>query len=222
MVRSRRAVLAAALGGGAALAAGPLWAAKASKPPFKLVMLGDSLIAGLGLKRPETIPYTLQRILASQDLNVRVVNAGVSGETSANILARLDFSAPSDTGGVIIAAGANDMLQGLSPKLLRDNLAVMVKSLQARRVTVALAGMRAQAGLGLAYRKQFDALYPAIAQEFKIALYPFLLDGVALNEAYNQADAIHPNAQGAKVIAQRLAPFAVSTFQLKRYAKKKH
>ena len=218
MVRSRRAVLVAALGGGAALAAGPLWAAKASKPPFKLVMLGDSLIAGLGLKRPETIPYKLQAILASQKLNVRVVNAGVSGETSANILARLDFSAPADTGGVIIAAGANDMLQGLSPRLLRDNLAAMVKSLRARRVKIALAGMRAQAGLGADYRKQFDAVYPAIAQDFKIALYPFLLDGVALNQAYNQEDAIHPNAQGAKVIAQRLAPFAVSTFQLKSYS----
>lgn len=217
MVKTRRAVLAAALGGGAAFGAGPLWAAKASRPPFRLVMLGDSLIAGLGLKRPETIPYKLQSILSAQKLNVRVVNAGVSGETSANILARLDFSAPADTGGVIIAAGANDMLQGLSPTLLRNNLAAMVKSLQARSVPVALAGMRAQAGLGATYRKQFDAVYPSIANEFKVALYPFLLDGVVLNAAYNQADAIHPNAQGATIIAQRLAPFAVTAFQLKRY-----
>ena len=218
MVKTRRAVLAAALGGGAAFGAGPLWAARASKPTFRLVMLGDSLVAGLGLKRPETIPYKLQGILAAQKLNVRVVNAGVSGETSANILARLDFSVPADTNGVIIAAGANDMLQGLSPKLLRDNLAAMIKSLQARGIPVALAGMRAHAGLGAAYRKQFDAVYPGVAQDLRVALYRFLLEGVALNDAYNQGDAIHPNAQGATIIAQRLAPFAVSTFQLKRYA----
>jgi acyl-CoA thioesterase-1 len=219
MIKTRRAMLAAALGGGAALGAGPLWAKKPAKPAFKLVMLGDSLIAGLGLKRPETIPFKLQEVLASQGLSVRVVNAGVSGETSANVLARLDFSVPADAGGVIIAAGANDMLQGLSPALLRDNLGAMVERLQKRRLMVALAGMRAQAGLGASFRRQFDAVYPAIAQEFKIALYPFLLEGVALKEVYNQDDAIHPNAQGAKIIAQNLAPFAISTFQLRRFEK---
>ena len=120
---------------------------------------------------------------------------------------------------LLIAAGANDMLQGLPPKDLSANLQAMVKSLQARGIRVALAGMRAQLSLGAKYRKEFDAVYPAVAKAYRIPLYPFLLEGVALNARYNQEDAIHPNAKGAEIIAQRLAPFAASAFDLKRVAK---
>jgi acyl-CoA thioesterase I len=213
MVATRRHLLATAVGGAmVALLQGTRAQAQPAAAPYKLVMLGDSLTAGFGLVRAQTIPTRLEAALAARGARVRVVNAGASGETSADVLARLGFSVPADTGGVLIAVGGNDMLQGLPPRDLAANLRAMVGQLKARRIPVALAGMRASANLGAGYRREFDAVYPTVARALNLQLYPFLLDGVALNPALNQQDGIHPNAAGAEIIARRLAPFVVSAF----------
>lgn len=216
MAATRRHLLTATLGGAIAqaLPAGPARAGVAGAP-IKLVMLGDSLTAGLGLARSQSIPVRLETALAAQGISVRVVNAGASGETSADVRARTPFSVPDDTHGALIAVGGNDMLQGLPPRDLAVNLRAMIEQLRQRRVRVALAGMRASANLGAAYRREFDAVFPTVARALGAPLYPFLLDGVALNPALNQQDGIHPNAAGADIIARRLAPFAISAFGLR-------
>lgn len=209
---TRRQFLSGATGTLAAFGAG---VAEAAAPaPFRLVMLGDSLTAGLGLLRNESIPARLQTALGALGVSARVVNAGASGETSADVRARLAFSVPDGTDGVLIAVGGNDMLQGLPPRSLDTNLRAMLQALKARRFRAAVAGMRASVNLGAAYRREFDAVYPAAARAFGAPLYPFLLEGVALSPALNQADGIHPNARGAALIAHRLAPFVVNAFGL--------
>ena len=216
MAATRRHLLATAVGGALTvlLPGTGAWAQPAAAP-YKLVMLGDSLTAGLGLVRAQTIPTRLEAALAARGARVRVVNAGASGETSADVLARLGFSVPADTSAVLIAVGGNDMLQGLPPRDLAANLRAMIGQLKSRRIPAALAGMRASANLGAAYRREFDAVYPTLARALNVQLYPFLLDGVALNPALNQQDGIHPNAAGAEIIARRLAPFVVSALGIR-------
>lgn len=183
--------------------------------PFTIVALGDSLTAGFGLRRSEAFPARLDAILQMARFPVRVVNAGLSGDTSAGALARFDFAVPAGTGGLLLGIGGNDMLQGLPPAAAMANIEAMIVRAKARGVRVALLGMRAPTNWGRAYRTAFDAIYPTLARKHGLALDPFLLQGVALDPALNLADGIHPNVVGAQRIANRLAPFVVRSFGLR-------
>jgi acyl-CoA thioesterase-1 len=136
----------------------------------------------------------------------RVVGAGVAGDTTAGGLARVDRAVPKGADVCVVALGANDLLNGVPPARTKANLTAIVKRLKARGVTVVIAGMKAPPILDPAFVQAFDGVFPAVAREQGVALYPFLLDGVALNPRYNQPDRIHPNAEGVGVIAARLAP----------------
>lgn len=202
----------------AAAAGGPILAGTARAAggrPFRLVMLGDSVTAGFGLARTEAPPARMEMRMRRAGVDVRVANAGLSGDTTAGGLARFDFAVPEGTDAVIIALGGNDMLQGVEPAATRANLAAMIRRARERGVRPALSGMQAPGNWGAAYRTAFDAVFPALAREFRIPLDPFLLDGVALDPALNQADGIHPTARGADIIAVRLAIFAIRSFGLR-------
>ena len=196
----RRAVLWAL---GLALAAP---AALAADRPRIVTMLGDSITAGYGLPAADALPAQLALALKRLGADAAVRAAGVSGDASADGLARIGFSVQPDTEVCVVALGGNDLLQGGDPKALQANLRAMIIKLKARGITVILAGMRAPPAIGAAYAKDFDAVYPAVARAERVALYPFLLDGVAANGRLNQKDGIHPNAAGVKIIAARLAP----------------
>jgi acyl-CoA thioesterase-1 len=176
--------------------------------PVKIVALGDSLTAGLGLPADAAFPAQLQRALTDQGLAVEVVNAGVSGDTAADGLARLDWSVPDDTDAVILELGANDALRGIDPAQARTNLDAILKRLAARNLPVLLAGMRAPPNLGADYTKAFDAIYPDLAAAYGTLLYPFFLDGVAAERSLNQGDGLHPTAAGVDVIVGKILPQA--------------
>lgn len=171
-----------------------------------VTMLGDSITAGYGLPAAQALPAQLQAELARLGRPAVVRGAGVSGDTTAGGLARLDFSVRPDTSVCVVALGGNDLLQGLDPASTRANLERILRRLEARRIGVVLAGLSAPRAIGAAYAREYDAVFPAVAQARRAAFYPDLLAGVARNPALNQRDGIHPNAAGAKVIARRLAP----------------
>jgi len=174
--------------------------------PTKLVAFGDSLTAGLGLPAAASFPAKLEAALRAKGHKVDVVNAGVSGDTVADGLARLDWSIPQDADAVIIELGANDALRGLDPKATRAGLDEIVKRLRQRNVAVMLAGMYAPRNLGPDYSAQFDPIYPDLAKAYDLPLYPFFLDGVATDPRLNQADGLHPTAAGVDVIVARILP----------------
>ena len=198
---SRRDFLAAA-----ALAA-PLPALAAEVPV--VTILGDSITAGLGLPAAAAFPARLQAELARLGRRVSVRPAGVSGDTTAGGRARAEFSVQADTRLCIVALGANDLLRGLKPAATRANLEAIVRGLKARGIGVLLAGVAAPPAIGGGYARDFNAVFPAVAKGQAVALYPNLLAGVAGVAGLNQRDGIHPNAQGAALIAQRLAPAVV-------------
>jgi acyl-CoA thioesterase-1 len=171
-----------------------------------IVALGDSLVAGLGLAETEAFPARLEKALRDKGHDVTVINAGVSGDTTSGGLARLDWSVPEGTGGVIIELGANDMLRGISPSETLANLDAIITRLKERNIPVLLAGMRAAPNMGAEYASQFDAIYPELAEKHGISLYPFFLDGVAAVPDLNQSDGMHPNAAGVDVIVERIFP----------------
>jgi len=191
-------------------------AALAAARPRVVTMLGDSITAGYGLAAADALPAQLAQAVQRLGVSVVVRAAGVSGDTSADGLARVGFSVQPDTEVCIVALGGNDLLQGADPKALYGNLRDIARRLKARGVTVVLAGMRAPPAIGAAYARQFDAVYPDVARAEHLVLYPYLLDGVALNGRLNQRDAIHPNAAGVKVIAARLAPVVARTLKARR------
>ena len=174
--------------------------------PVKIVALGDSLTAGLGLPGDAAFPARLQRALAQKGIAADVVNAGVSGDTTADGLSRVDWSVPDDTDAVILELGANDALRGLDPAQTRANLESILRRLAARRLPVLLAGMRAPPNMGADYVKAFDAIYPALAAAHGVILYPFFLDGVAGERGLNQGDGIHPTAAGVDVVVAKMLP----------------
>jgi acyl-CoA thioesterase-1 len=177
-------------------------------PVYRLVVLGDSLSAGFGLGDDEALPAALDRALAARGLaRVEVINAGVSGDTTAGGLARFDFSIGPDADGVVIALGANDALQGQPPAQTRANLAALIDRAKARGLDIVLAGMLAPVNLGAQYRQQFDAIYPELSRAEGVALYPFLLAPVALRPEFLQRDGLHPTAQGVELMAAPLADF---------------
>jgi acyl-CoA thioesterase-1 len=183
------------------LAASPVLAA-----PLKLTALGTSLTQGYGLPPGTEFTAQLEAALRAQKYDVTVVNAGVSGDTSADGLARLDWSLADHPDAVILELGSNDMLRGLSPAELEKNLRAILVRLKSSHVPLLLCGMKAQRNLGPDYVKAFDAIYPRLAKETGVLFYPFLLDGVALNPKLNQGDGMHPNPAGVKVIVQRILP----------------
>jgi len=170
-----------------------------------VTLLGDSITAGYGLPAAAALPARLQRALAKLGVVAEVRGAGVSGDTSADGLARVDFSVQRDTTVCIVALGGNDLLQGVDPGSTQANLQAIVRRLEARHITVVLAGLTAPRAIGAGYAKDFDAVFPAVARNTRVALYPDLLAGVARNPMLNQADGIHPNAAGVDIIAAGLA-----------------
>ncbi|MCM0753887.1 arylesterase [Desulfovibrio aminophilus] len=177
--------------------------------PLVLLALGDSLTAGYGLPQGSGFAERLEARLRAAGRDVRVVNAGVSGDTSAGGLARLDWllSDPSGTpDAAVVELGANDALRGLDPARTKANLAAILDKLRAKGVRVLLAGMLAPPNMGPAYEKDFNGLYPALAREKGVELYPFFLDGVAGDRNLNQSDGIHPTEAGVERIVDRILP----------------
>jgi len=170
----------------------------------RIVVLGDSLTAGLGLRVSDSYPSLLQERLKAEGLDFAVVNAGVSGDTSAGGLARLDWALQGDVRVLIIALGGNDGLRGLTAEELRDNLAHIIERAQARGIRVILAGMEAPPNYGRDYIVSFHKVYPALAAKYHVAFVPFLLQGVAGSETLNQRDGIHPTAAGARIVADNV------------------
>ena len=172
-----------------------------------IVALGDSLTAGWGVAPDEAYPARLEMRLRREGYTYRVVNAGVSGDTTAGGLRRVDWVLRARPEVVIVALGANDGLRGQSPQATQANLEEIVSRLQAAGARVLLAGMRLPPNYGGEYTKEFEAVFPAVARRAKVALMPFLLDGVAGSPRLNQADGIHPTADGQQVIADHLWPY---------------
>jgi acyl-CoA thioesterase I len=192
----------------AAVCSAALFAATAAKadPLIKIVALGDSLTAGYGLPNKDGFVPSLQAALTAKGIAAEVANAGVSGDTAADGLARLDWSVPLGTDAVIVELGANDMLRGVKPAVTRGALDAILRRLTARHVAVLLCGMRAAPNLGVEYGEAFERVYPELAAKYGVLLYPFFLDGVAANLALTQSDGMHPNAQGVGVIVGRILP----------------
>jgi acyl-CoA thioesterase-1 len=184
--------------------------------PIRLAILGDSLAAGYGVKPEQSIPVRLEGALKAEGRNVAVVNQGVSGDTTAGGLDRLDWMLGDKPDIVLVELGANDALRGLDPTMAERNLDAIITRLKAAGVTVWMAGMLAPRNFGPDYVRQFDGLYKRLADKYDIPLYPFILDGVAQNPALNQPDGIHPNPKGVDVVVARLMPFV--TKNLDRYA----
>jgi acyl-CoA thioesterase-1 len=180
--------------------------APAEAEPIKMVVLGDSLSAGLGLSASAAFPARLQKALKDKGIAVDMINAGVSGDTSSGGRDRLDWSIPDGTRAVIVELGANDALRGLDPKVTRDALSDIVARLKARKIAVLLCGMVAPPNYGSDYSARFNAIYPDLAKSFGVPLYPFFLEGVAADPKLNQADGLHPTAAGVDVIVKKILP----------------
>ena len=187
--------------------AGAASTTRASSDAVRIVAFGDSLTAGLGVAADEAYPARLQERLRREGYDYRVINAGVSGDTTAGGLRRVDWVLRTKPAIVIVALGANDGLRGQPVAAMRDNLTRIVERLQAAGARVLVAGMRVPPNYGDAYAREFAAVFPAVARRTGVPLAPFLLDGVAAVAALNQADGIHPNAQGHAVMADRLWPY---------------
>jgi acyl-CoA thioesterase-1 len=179
-------------------------------PPMgavKIAILGDSLTAGYGLKPELALPVRLEAALKAKGQNVALLNHGVSGDTAAGGLARVDWMLADKPDIVLIALGANDALRGSDPGQAERNLDAIITKLKAAKVTVWLAGMLAPRNFGTEYASQFDGMYKRLAEKHGVPLYPFFLDGVATEPGLNQADGIHPNAKGVDVLVEKMLPF---------------
>lgn len=181
--------------------------AAAGTMPFRILALGDSITAGYGLAEQYSLPIQLEAALRQAGLAVEVINGGVSGDTTAGGLARLEWMLGEKPDAVIVELGANDGLRGLDPKQTYRNLDKILTRLDAARVKVLLAGMLAPPNLGREYGREFNAIYPMLAERHHCLFYPFVLDGVAAKPELNQADGIHPNARGVAAIVARLVPY---------------
>ena len=183
----------------------------AQKRTLRLVALGDSLTAGYGLPASAAFPAVLERALKARGRAVEISNAGVSGDTASGGLERLAWSVPDGTDGVILELGANDMLRGVDPAITRRALETIVRRLKERRIPVMLAGMRASSNLGPDYTARFDAIYPELAAQHGLVLYPFFLEGVAGERSLNLPDGLHPTAAGIERLVAGILP-SVETF----------
>ncbi|MFM9859531.1 arylesterase [Pseudoxanthobacter sp. M-2] len=188
-----------------ALAAAPV-VTPAAAEPIRLVVLGDSLTAGYGLPPGAGFPARLEAALKKRGRDVTVIDAGVSGDTTAGGLSRLDWSVGTDAQAVIVELGGNDMLRGTDPARTAENLNQIVARLTDRGLPVLVAGMRAPRNLGEAYGEAFDAVFATVAERHGALFYPFFLDGVAADPALNLPDGIHPNEAGVAIIVERILP----------------
>jgi acyl-CoA thioesterase-1 len=186
-----------------ASAAGPEPAAAADNRP-RVVFLGDSITAGLGLEPAQAYPTLIQQKVDAESLGYRVVNAGVSGDTSAGGLSRLDWALEGDVKVMVVALGGNEGLSGLPPEELQKNLATIIERAQARKIRVVLAGMEAPPNFGQTYTVSVRQVYADLAKQYGVPLIPFLLQGVAGIEGLNQRDGIHPTAEGARTVADNV------------------
>ena len=198
------ATMAATIGG--IVATGMARPAATADRLITIVALGDSLTAGLGLPSQDAFPAKLQKALAAKGIPVTIADAGVSGDTTLGGLARLDWSAPAGTDGVILELGANDALRGLDPAVPRAALEAILRRLKERGIPVLLCGMLSPPNLGADYARAFNAIYPDLARTYDAALYPFFLDGVAGQRRLNQADGLHPTAAGVDLIVAGILP----------------
>ena len=181
-------------------------AGRAVAAPVKILALGTSITQGYGLPPGTDFTVQLQAALKKAGIDAAVTNAGVSGDTSAGGLARLDWSLADHPDAAIVELGGNDMLRGIAPSETEKNLRAILDRLKAAHVKVLLTGMHAQHNLGPDYVQAFDAIYPRLARDTHVLFYPFILDGVALNPKLNQADGMHPNPAGVKIIVARILP----------------
>ncbi len=180
--------------------------AASAAPPIRLLAFGDSLIAGYGLPPDAAFPAQLEKALKARGLNVTVINAGVSGDTTAAALSRLDWALADRPTHAIVELGANDMLRGLPPEQARANLDAILAKLKQAGIPVLLAGMQAAPNLGADYGRRFNSIYPDLAARYGLPLYPFFLDGVAAEPKLNLGDGMHPNREGVSVIVDRILP----------------
>jgi acyl-CoA thioesterase-1 len=171
-----------------------------------VVALGDSLTAGLGLPPGQGFPETLEKALKAKGYDVDIGNAGVSGDTAADGLARYDWAVPAGTDALIVELGANDMLRGLDPAGAKISLAAILTRARAAHIATLLTGMRAAPNMGADYQGRFDAIYPDLAKSFGVALYPFFLDGIAADPKLNQKDGLHPTHEGVEKIVANILP----------------
>lgn len=183
---------------------GPGVAASAETLP--LVGFGDSLMAGYQLPQEDAMPVRLEKALVADGEDVTVANAGVSGDTTAAGLARVDWSVPDGTRGVILELGANDALRGIPPEETEKNLDAIIGRLKNRGIAVLLVGMLAPPNMGADYGERFNSIYPKLAEKHGVALYPFILDGVVTRSELQLEDGMHPNAKGIAVMVERMTP----------------
>jgi len=174
--------------------------------PTKIVALGDSLTAGYGLPADAAFPVVLQKALREKGVEVEIVNGGVSGDTSAGLLARLDWTLGEDADAAIVEIGANDMLRGFEPAGTRKNIDAILDHLRERKIPFLIAGMRAAPNLGGAYAAQFEPIYPTLARKYQAPLYPFFLDGVVGEKALQLPDGLHPSKAGVERIVAGILP----------------
>jgi len=177
------------------------------KEPTRIVALGDSLTAGYGLAPEEAFPARLSARLSAMGIDAKIVNAGVSGDTTAGGLARLDWALADSPEYVLVELGANDALRGIDPAVVKSNLDAILTRIKEKGAKPLLLGMVALGNWGREYEDAFNAIYRSLAEKHSVPLYPFFLDGVAQDSRLNQPDGIHPNAQGVDVIVERIAPF---------------
>ncbi|MCE7027105.1 arylesterase [Jiella avicenniae] len=206
----RLAIVLTALSWLAVGAASPTAAQTSSPEPegktIEIVAFGDSLTQGYGVDPGKAFPEQLQAALRKDGLNATVENAGVSGDTTTGGLSRLDWSVPQSADLVIVELGANDALRGISPEITRQNLDEILKRLTERGQKVVFAGMLAPPNMGEDYARSFNTIYPDLAQQYPVTFYPFFLEGVAAEAGLNQADGMHPNADGVARIVDRMKP----------------
>ena len=185
----------------ASVAPRPVAAPQPAAARPRIVFLGDSLTAGLGLDASQSFPALIGQRLATEGYHYEIVNAGVSGDTSAGGVRRLDWSLEGDVKVLVVALGANDGLRGLSPAEMKSNLATILERATGKGLTVILAGMEAPPNFGADYTRQFRSVYTDLAQQYRVRFIPFLLLGVAGDATLNQADGIHPTVRGAQIVA---------------------
>lgn len=183
-----------------------LGVAASAEATTRILAFGDSLTAGFGLPPEDAFPVRLAERLGKDGFAVTIDNGGVSGDTTSGGLARLDWALGDHPDLVLLELGANDALRGIDPALAEHNLDAMLAKLTAAHIKVLLLGMEAPNNWGVAYKKSFDAIYPALARKYRVPLYPFFLDGVALDPSLNQGDGLHPNPAGVAIIVARIAP----------------
>ena len=172
-----------------------------------IVAMGDSLTSGLGVSPEDAYPAQLERLLAEREMNYRVINAGISGETSSGARSRVGWVLKLKPNIVILETGANDGLRGIDPALIEENIEQIIVRLKEEQITVVLAGMMMVTNLGKDYIANFNTIYPRLAQKHQVILMPFFLQDVATETSKNQADGIHPNRAGYEIITANLLPF---------------